>query len=415
VDPRPRDPAERAVGAVRARLSARGSALPDSFPDPTPRVWAILCERTGDNAQIRALAEALGWKVEVKRLAYRRFGRLLDVWRGANRMGIVSKRSSPLRPPWPDLVISASMRNEPICRWIRKQSGGRTRYVHIGKPWAALGSFDLVITVPEYHWLPRRPNVLHNASALTGVNARRLADEARRFAPHVAHLPRPFIAVLVGGYAGPYPFDREQAERLGREASAMASKAGGSLLVTTSARTSRAAIEGLVAAIDAPHALFRWSADAPENPYFGFLGLADALIVTCDSTSMLAEACATGKPVFMVDLAGDGVWGDAPLEARPESGRLVRWMRRCNADRLRAFLYRNLMLRFAPDNVRRDIGAVHRALLASGRAVWLGQPAPSHRPPPLDEMPRSLERVRALFEDGASEAQRSAAALGRSA
>jgi hypothetical protein len=32
----------------------------------------VLCYRTGDNAQIRALAERLGWKVEYKHLAYGR-------------------------------------------------------------------------------------------------------------------------------------------------------------------------------------------------------------------------------------------------------------------------------------------------------------------------------------------------------
>jgi hypothetical protein len=57
------------------------------------------------------------------------------------------------------------------------------------------------------------------------------------------------------------------------------------------------------------------------------------------------------------------------------------------------------MLRFAPRNLARDISAVHRNLLASGRAVWLGQPFPDGTPPPLDEMPHALERVHALLKD----------------
>src|SRR5262245_23666606 len=52
---------------------------------------------------------------------------------------------------WPDLVISASMRNEPVCRWIRRHSEVRTRYVHIGNPWARAGDFDLFFTIPAYH------------------------------------------------------------------------------------------------------------------------------------------------------------------------------------------------------------------------------------------------------------------------
>jgi len=385
---------ERTIARVQALLAA-----PLAHAAGPPRVWTIACARAGDDSQIGALAEALGWPVEVKRLSYRRLGRLFDVWRGSTLLGIDRGRSSPLEPPWPDLVISASMRNEPVCRWIREQSAGETRYVHVGKPWARPASFDLVITQPEYHRLPRLPNVLHGASSLHRVTPARLAEEASLWAPRVAELPRPLVAVLVGGYAGPYAFDREKAERLGREASSLAKKRGGSLLVTTSARTSRAATDALVAAIDVPFAVFRWHRDARANPFLGFLALAESIIVTCDSTSMLAEACATRKPVHMFDLARDGPADGAPPLARPERARLARAWQRCNQERLKALLYRQLMLRFAPRNLVRDIGAVHRALLSSGRAVWLGQPFPRCAPPPLDATQAALEQVRALFAE----------------
>ena len=35
---------------------------------------------------------------------------------------------------------------------------------------------------------------------------------ARTWAPRLADLPRPYIAVLVGGYSGRYALDREKAE-----------------------------------------------------------------------------------------------------------------------------------------------------------------------------------------------------------
>ncbi|MEZ4331933.1 MAG: ELM1/GtrOC1 family putative glycosyltransferase [Myxococcota bacterium] len=354
----------------------------------------------GDDAQILSLARALGWPFEVKRLAYRRLGRVIDVWRGSNRLGVHVGRSSALRPPWPDLVLSASMRNEPICRWVRRQSGGRTRYVHIGKPWARVPAFDLVIAGPEYWWLPAGSNVVRNACSLHDVRAASLAEAARLWAPSVAHLRRPRIALLVGGYAGPYPFDRANAMRLGREASAFARRQGGSLLVTTSARTSASAIEGLLASIDVPHVLHRWQRGGEANPYLGFLGLADSIIVTSDSTSMLAEACATGKPVSIFDLAVDAVGrGRTCIEGDERRARTRPWAR-VNRDRTLAFFYRNVLLRFAPTKIKRDIGRVHESLIASGHAVWFGDPAPDRMPPPLDPLPRSVERVRRLFSGG---------------
>ncbi len=53
--------------------------------------------------------------------------------------------------------------------------------------------------------------------------------------------------------------------------------------------------------MNVPHYFHVWN-DADknsENPFYGFLGLADAVIVTGDSISMCSEACATGKPVYI--------------------------------------------------------------------------------------------------------------------
>lgn len=43
---------------------------------------------------------------------------------------------------------------------------------------------------------------------------------------------------------------------------------------------------------------------AGENPYFAYLALADAFLVTADSVSMISEAAATGKPIHILDLDG---------------------------------------------------------------------------------------------------------------
>ena len=69
-----------------------------------------------------------------------------------------------------------------------------------------------------------------------------------------------------------------------------------------------------------------------ENPYFAYLALADAFLVTADSVSMISEAAATGKPVHILDLAG----GDAKFArfhaamrqagiTRPFAGRIEYW------------------------------------------------------------------------------------------
>ena len=276
-----------------------------------PRVWVLTGNKAGDNSQVLALAEALGWPFEIKQFVYKAHEIVPNLLVRTTIAGIDKQHSSPLQPPWPDLVLSAGRRNEPIARWIKRQAPESTRIVHVGRPWSSLDCFDLIVTTPQYR-LPVRPNILHNKTPLHRVTNERLAREAARWQERLAHLPRPYTAVVIGGSSGPYSFDHRAAERLAREASTLAGKAGGSLLITTSARTPPATMEKLERNITVPAHLFRWSQTAQDNPYFAFLGLAETIVVTGDSMSMLAEACATRKRVYIFDL------GEGERSMRPE-------------------------------------------------------------------------------------------------
>ncbi|MGH0032665.1 MAG: ELM1/GtrOC1 family putative glycosyltransferase, partial [Myxococcota bacterium] len=81
-----------------------------------------------------------------------------------------------------------------------------------------------------------------------------------------------------------------------------AARCGGSLLVTTSRRLSAASTRALADAVPDAALVHAWRPDDPDNPYLGLLAWADALVITADSESMLAEACSLGKPVFVAAL-----------------------------------------------------------------------------------------------------------------
>jgi mitochondrial fission protein ELM1 len=365
--------------------------------DRTPRVWIVDAYRAGEQTQLRAIAEALGWSWQIKTLRYRKTEVRTNLFRRQNLRGVDLARSSSLHPPWPDLVLSAGMRNEPVCRWIRNQSGGGTRIVFVGRLWAAPRHFDLVITTPQYR-VPDHPNVLRNDLPLHRVSPERTAEEARAWAPRLAHLPRPYIAVNMGGDSGPYAFGPRAARRLARDAAALAREKGGSLLVTSSPRTREAVIDIMAAQQEAPMYLHRWQRDAPENPYLAFLGLADELIVTADSISMLSEAYATGKPLHLFDL-GVGHLSmrhdmyhrnpPNPLPGRDQPGDRTDFSPP-------ALLYRALM-RWCWKHLSRDISQVHRQLIETGKACWLGDTPPEQPTGGSTDMARALARIRGLF------------------
>ena len=356
----------------------------------SPRVWLLTAYRAGDNTQVLALGEALGWPFEQKRFVYVRWESLVNWPFSSTLAGVDLTRSSPLGSPWPDLVITAGRRNEPIARWIRRSADRRVRLVHVGRPWARPSRWDLIVTTPQYR-VPDAPNVLQNEAPLHRVTPERLAKEAAAWLPRFGALPRPLIAVLAGGNSGPYPFDARSGWRLGRRASALARDLGGSLLVTTSARTLPETVEALIAAIDVPNYLYRWTPDAADNPYFGFLAAADRIVVTADSVSMMAEACATGRPVLLYD-TGEGV---TSMRGEGSHGAGSGW-NLLDRNQRKAFIYHQTM-RLGPRRLTRDIRIVQRRLVESGRVSWLGDELPKGAPPPLRDLEHAVARVRALF------------------
>ncbi len=341
----------------------------------SPVVWALASYRAGENGQIRALAEALPWPFRWVELTYHAKGALQYLTGGVGVQGIDVDRSDGFTPPWPDVLISGGLRNEPVARWVKQASDGRTQLVFLGRTWAPLEHFDLVITTPQYR-LPRLANVLHNATTVHGVTASRLTTEGEALQARLIPYPSPRIVVLLGGDSGPYPFRRRAAALLGRFVNAKAEMVAGSLLVTTSARTDAGATRAFEGALTVPTFVYRWTRNAVDNPYFGLLGIADEIVVTGDSVAMLSEAVATDKPVHIFD-----------LDTRRHGERFE--------FTLKTLLYRYLMDR-GPKRLSRDISIVHERLVGEGRAVWLGETWQGPSSSVDESMARAVARVEEL-------------------
>lgn len=268
------------------------------MPEAPPLVWVLADDRAGNVAQALGVAEALGWPFERKDVRYTRWAGLPNALRGASLLGVDDNSRQGLTPPWPDLVIAAGRRTAPVARWIRRQHTAARLCQVMDPGWPGREDFTL-IAVPNHDGeVTAAPNLLRITGAPHRVTPERLAQEAGTWQPRLQHLPRPWIAVIVGGATKAQTFTAGQARRLAELAGAMAGEAGGSLLVTTSRRTGPEAEAALAEALPQPLHWFRWG-DGGDNPYFGYLALADAIVVTGDSVSMVCEACATPAPVFI--------------------------------------------------------------------------------------------------------------------
>ncbi len=264
----------------------------------TPLIWVLVDPRAGTANQALGVADKLGLAFVEKPLEYSGFARLPNF--GASLRALTAASKAIIEPPWPDMVIAAGRRSAAVARYVRKQSPS-TRLIQIMDPGGDLSVFDL-LAIPAHDKPPVADNILPVTGAPHRINADGLKAAGQEWIDRFEGMPRPWIAVLVGGATKRKPFPPAVAARLSKSVVALAETVAGSLLVSTSRRTG-ASIDAFSAELPPASYLYRYDDPGP-NPYHGLLALADGIVVTGDSVSMVCEACAPGVPVWIFSPPG---------------------------------------------------------------------------------------------------------------
>lgn len=276
-----------------------------------PEIWAVADTRRGVENQAIGLAEALARETggQVHRAVIRDDGYITlpdaenpAIWIGCGRPAIG--------------VAKQHRKNYPHARLI-----------YVQDPRGQYQLFDAIVA-PIHDRLARK-----NALAMIGSPNRltdaRLHTEREKFADRLAELPTPRAAMLIGGPNNRLKMTAAVQNSI-LERGKWLLEEGYSLMITTSRRTPAPLIRAL-SSLAENHRCWVYRGEG-ENPYFAFLGAADLIFVTEDSTNMLTEAAFTGKPVYSLPLHGNpGKFRllHAALEARdamrPFLGRIDSW------------------------------------------------------------------------------------------
>ena len=267
--------------------------------EPTPRIWVLHDGKIGMANQVLGLAEALGWPFEEKRLVIRAPWRHLTPHLWLYPMRALDPAGASLAPPWPDVIIACGRNTVALARTAKRRSGGQVFWVQVQDPRFARNEVDLIVA-PRHDRMDGS-NGFSTLGAVHRVSRAQLADAAAHLDPRLARLPQPLLAVLIGGDNAAYRLTDRGFARLCDQLADLAHKGFG-LAITPSRRTDegrtaqlRERLKGLPAMI--------WDGSG-DNPYFAMLAAADAILVTADSVSMVSEAAATGKPVYVIPLEG---------------------------------------------------------------------------------------------------------------
>lgn len=323
---------------------------------PNPTCWILTEGIAGTENQCLALAAALGLKCDVKRAAGKLPWRLLGPEMASLPLSLIARGRNQLTPPWPDLLIASGHKCAGLALTVRRASRGKSFTVFVQNPRLGFKHFDLIIA-PRHDGVTGS-NTFGTRGALSRVTNPLLNEAAETFAPKFAHLPRPLVACLIGGSSRRHTFRPTDGHTLGKALARLSEDTGCGLLITTSRRTPKASFTAFEAALGhAPMHIWR---GAGTNPYLGYLALADHMLVTADSVSMISDACNTGKPVHILPMDGhssarfDQFF--AALEAegvvRPFTGTLDSWTYEALNDcsKAAAYIRQRLTIKTAQQN-----------------------------------------------------------------
>ncbi|AIK97171.1 mitochondrial fission ELM1 family protein [Candidatus Odyssella acanthamoebae] len=260
----------------------------------TKRCWVISDGSAGMVNQAWGLAETLGYEVELKKIRLRQPWETLAPYLTIGVGHCLAKGSDSISPPYPDLVLASGRRAIPPALYIKKKAHGQCKVVYVQDPRISPSHFDAVVC-PQHDGLTGE-NVIQTIGATHRVTSEKLA-QARADFQHLNPQNQSVLSVIIGGSTKKYIMDMDFTHRLTNDLSQIAKK-GWRVLVTLSRRTPAAVAEKIKSL---PSSIYVWDGTG-DNPYFGLLGLANAILVTCDSVSMISEVCATSVPVYLYPL-----------------------------------------------------------------------------------------------------------------
>ena len=199
-----------------------------------------------------------------------------------------------------DVLITAGYQISRVVRALKRDNPALFT-VALMRPAGKASDYD-VVAVEQHDAYRKADNVVVTLGAPNRITRDKLALEADRWRKRLSHIPGTRVALLVGGTSRHGAFGVAEAKEMVKEVTKLLKDNGCGLLVTTSRRTGKDVQKALDKALKQSGVPYHmWSPDdgGRDNPYLAYLALAEAVVVTADSISMVSEAASAGKPVYL--------------------------------------------------------------------------------------------------------------------
>ena len=194
-----------------------------------------------------------------------------------------------------NIIISCGRKSIIPSIYLKKKFKNKVMNIHIQDPKVSLNNFDYIIA-PEHDGLIGK-NVLVTKGAIHYITEDDLIKNQSYLKPKINK--EKVVTMIVGGPNKYYDFNDNIIENIFLNVQNDFIDKGYQLIFIPSMRTPKNIIEKAVNFFNEKQIIIK---NIDKKAYLSSMKLADHIIVTCDSTSMISEAAITGKPIYVAQM-----------------------------------------------------------------------------------------------------------------
>ena len=194
-----------------------------------------------------------------------------------------------------DIVISCGRKSVIPSIYLKKKYKNKIMNIHIQDPKVSLDNFDFIV-VPEHDGLEGR-NVLKSKGAIHYLRDHELEQNKNYLKSKINK--EKLVSVIFGGPNKYYDYNEKIVDKIFQKIKDNFIDKDYQLIFIPSMRTPQKIIEKAKNYFDENQIIVT---NIDKKAYLSSLKLADYIVVTCDSTSMISEAAMTGKPIYIAQM-----------------------------------------------------------------------------------------------------------------
>ena len=194
-----------------------------------------------------------------------------------------------------NIVISCGRKSVIPSIYLKQKYKNKIINIHIQNPKVSLNNFDYIVA-PEHDEL-KGNNVLTTKGAIHYLRNNELNENQSYLKSKI--IKEKVVSLIVGGPNKYYDYKIKSLEEVFLKIKNNFISKGYQLIFIPSMRTPKNIIERAQTYFDENQIII---SNIDKKAYLSSLKLADYIVVTCDSTSMISEAAITGKPIYVAQM-----------------------------------------------------------------------------------------------------------------